>query len=180
MAPDEAQAERRGIDRRALIRRGVVVGGLAWTAPLIIESLTSPAAAATGVAGCRAYQYTGGGTFAATYAGTCTPVNCGGTAPTHSSGTNASSDSGLSGTGTPTSASANALTFTIAGGFSCTIVGVVGSVNGACTTAAAGSSFDLQVTGGALNSTSVTVTPKGSGGRTWDASPSVIVTVSCA
>lgn len=35
----------RGIDRRTLIRRGALVAGAAWTAPLIVESLTSPAGA---------------------------------------------------------------------------------------------------------------------------------------
>lgn len=35
----------RGIGRRDLIRRGAIVAGVAWTAPLIIESLASPAGA---------------------------------------------------------------------------------------------------------------------------------------
>ena len=33
------------ISRRRLIRRGVVVGGIAWTAPIIISSMASPAGA---------------------------------------------------------------------------------------------------------------------------------------
>jgi hypothetical protein len=37
--------ERGCLSRRELIRRGAVVRGVAWTAPLIIESITSPAAA---------------------------------------------------------------------------------------------------------------------------------------
>ena len=36
-----------GMSRRALIRAAAVTGGAAWTAPLIIESVTSPAAAGT-------------------------------------------------------------------------------------------------------------------------------------
>jgi len=35
----------RGIDRRTLIRRGALVVGAAWTAPVIVESLVSPAGA---------------------------------------------------------------------------------------------------------------------------------------
>ena len=40
-------AERRRIDRRALIQRAAVAGTLAWTAPVIIDSLASPASALT-------------------------------------------------------------------------------------------------------------------------------------
>lgn len=47
MAVDTAE-DQRGIDRRTLIRRAAVVGAAAWTAPVIIGSLTSPAAATTG------------------------------------------------------------------------------------------------------------------------------------
>src|SRR5215510_71125 len=36
---------RAGLSRRDLIKRSAVVGGVAWTAPLIIESIVSPAAA---------------------------------------------------------------------------------------------------------------------------------------
>jgi hypothetical protein len=35
----------RGIDRRSLIKRGAVAGAAAWTAPLILDSALSPAAA---------------------------------------------------------------------------------------------------------------------------------------
>jgi hypothetical protein len=34
-----------GVSRRALLRRGAVIGGIAWTAPIIVQSLTSPAGA---------------------------------------------------------------------------------------------------------------------------------------
>jgi hypothetical protein len=39
-----APAEKRGIDRRTLIRRGAAAGAVAWAAPAIIGSLSSPAA----------------------------------------------------------------------------------------------------------------------------------------
>jgi hypothetical protein len=43
-----ARASRGGLSRRELIKRGAVIGGAAWTAPLIVESLASPAGAVTG------------------------------------------------------------------------------------------------------------------------------------
>ena len=44
-----------GVDRRALVKRAAAAGALAWTAPLIVDSLASPAAAATVAPG--AYRY---------------------------------------------------------------------------------------------------------------------------
>jgi hypothetical protein len=54
MAPEEenAPAEKRGIDRRTLIRRSAAVGAAARVAPVIIGSLSSPAAAQTAPCGC--------------------------------------------------------------------------------------------------------------------------------
>ena len=44
---------RSGIDRRTLIKRAAVAGAVAWTAPVIIDSFASPAAAqTTGPQGC--------------------------------------------------------------------------------------------------------------------------------
>ena len=37
----------RGLSRRDLIKRGVIAGGLAWTAPVLVQSMTSPAGAQT-------------------------------------------------------------------------------------------------------------------------------------
>lgn len=44
---DEPVAVRRGIDRRSLIKRAAAAGAVAWTAPVIFDSLASPAAAGT-------------------------------------------------------------------------------------------------------------------------------------
>ena len=52
-----AEVDRPGIDRRTLIRRAAVTGAVAWTAPIIIGSLTSPAGAITGVTGCSIIRY---------------------------------------------------------------------------------------------------------------------------
>lgn len=54
----------RGIDRRVLIRRAAVVGAAAWTAPLVVGSIASPAGAGT-YHGCYRVQFernTGGTT----------------------------------------------------------------------------------------------------------------------
>jgi hypothetical protein len=44
---DTGGAERRGLSRRDLIKASAVAGAAAWTAPVIIDSLSSPAAAFT-------------------------------------------------------------------------------------------------------------------------------------
>jgi len=51
----------RGLDRRDLIRRAVAAGAVAWTAPVLIDSLASPAAAAT-LTGCFRAQFERSGT----------------------------------------------------------------------------------------------------------------------
>jgi hypothetical protein len=51
--------ERGGLDRRTLIKRAAVAGAVAWTAPVIIESLASPAAAITGPHGCTGIKLNG-------------------------------------------------------------------------------------------------------------------------
>lgn len=44
------------VDRRTLIRRAAVAGAVAWTAPIVVESLASPAGALT-PAGCSLYVF---------------------------------------------------------------------------------------------------------------------------
>lgn len=51
----EAETGRSGLSRRDLIKRSAVAGAVAWSAPMIIDSLTSPAAALTCPSGGRAY-----------------------------------------------------------------------------------------------------------------------------
>src|SRR5262245_65487621 len=46
-----ARPEPAGIHRRALIKRAAAAGAVAWTAPMILESMVSPAGAVTG--GCQ-------------------------------------------------------------------------------------------------------------------------------
>ena len=40
--------KRGGLSRRDIIKRGAIAGGVAWTAPLLIESIASPAGAISG------------------------------------------------------------------------------------------------------------------------------------
>jgi hypothetical protein len=51
MADVVEQGERRGLSRRDMIKASAVAGAAAWTAPVIIDSLSSPAAAASGNTG---------------------------------------------------------------------------------------------------------------------------------
>jgi hypothetical protein len=51
-----AQAGMDGIDRRTLIKRAAAGGALVWTAPVILDSLASPAAAFTCLGGCVLVQ----------------------------------------------------------------------------------------------------------------------------
>jgi hypothetical protein len=51
MADVVEQGERRGLSRRDMIKASAVAGAAAWTAPVIVDSLSSPAAAASGNTG---------------------------------------------------------------------------------------------------------------------------------
>src|SRR4051812_5464066 len=64
-------AERRGLSRRQMIKASAVAGAAAWTAPVIIDSLASPAAASSackqyfakyGVRGASPFNCPGSGT----------------------------------------------------------------------------------------------------------------------
>jgi hypothetical protein len=50
--PAATAQQRHAIDRRTLIRRAAVSGAIAWTAPVLVDSLASPAGAFTPRAGC--------------------------------------------------------------------------------------------------------------------------------
>lgn len=134
------------MSRRALIRRAGVAAAVGWTAPLIIESLASPAGAVSAAPGCYwvAYQQTtprnatndtanhftemallADGTYAF-----CQPPNCQATSAKPTKNVTAASV-GLSVTGGPIHHQSAAgvttrqpVTFVIAGGYSCRIVGV--------------------------------------------------------
>ena len=51
---DDGEEGRAGLNRRQMIKAAGIAGAAAWTAPMIIDSLSSPAAAATVTPGCYA------------------------------------------------------------------------------------------------------------------------------
>ena len=174
---DPARQSGGPISRRDVIRKAAAVGTIAWAAPLVIESLASPAAAASAI-GCYyvVYQDLMVEKFPAATAilelgPGCTPVSCSGLSNNSPVNVTASSV-GLSASGGTIAhlggvGNINPVQLSIGGGFSCRIVGVVAVIHvqstskicptPACQTAAIGA--PLKVTAGALNSTSVTVQP---------------------
>jgi hypothetical protein len=56
---DPARPPDRGIDRRTLIKRAAATGVVFWTAPVILDSLASPAAALTCNGACFRVQFPG-------------------------------------------------------------------------------------------------------------------------
>ena len=74
-----AERDARGLSRRQLIKASAAAGAAAWTAPLIVESLTSPAAAFSG--DCKQYTVkltASGACFSACFGGvlgTCFPAS---------------------------------------------------------------------------------------------------------
>jgi hypothetical protein len=54
---DQGNERARTVDRRTLIKGAAAAGVIVWTAPMIIDSMASPAAAGTPAAGCFKYQY---------------------------------------------------------------------------------------------------------------------------
>ena len=104
------------IDRRALIRRGVVAGAVAWTAPVIVGSIASPAAAATGAHGCNRIQMNGTNCAPMAQDTACQPTGWAGCTNTLNSAC-ITSTTGPNCTGT-----SGAEVFVITGGCSCTFV----------------------------------------------------------
>jgi hypothetical protein len=72
---NDIDPESRGLPRRELIKKAAIVGAVAWTAPIILDSLASPAAAASANPNCYRSEYTAGGTTSAETATnpTCLP-----------------------------------------------------------------------------------------------------------
>ena len=78
-------SEGRGLSRRQMIKASAVAGAAAWTAPVIIDSLASPAAATSGCTGNKYYmKLVGRGTGASN---SYDPGDCYNAAPLCNSGT---------------------------------------------------------------------------------------------
>ena len=112
--------ERPGIGRRTLIKRAAAVGAVAWTAPLILDSMASPAGAITN-GPCDLYvfrmQRTGGsGACTATIAtvATCaTPTVSGTVCTSFTRQTSTTSPVNFTNTGSCTGGADQSVTFTI-------------------------------------------------------------------
>jgi hypothetical protein len=111
---------RTGLNRRQMIKAAGIAGAAAWTAPMIIDSLSSPAAAVTVAPGCyvmwQGFTSSGGAwpSWLASAPNLCFPTGC------VNFSTAASSAVALAGN-QPANNSSTAVTVTVNGGFSCRI-----------------------------------------------------------
>jgi hypothetical protein len=173
----ESESLEARVARRQMLKRAAAVGAAAWTAPLIVESVTNPAGALTCARGSFFVVYQLG-------LSTRTPL---GLCPNESGATNiAASAVGLTAAFTgsctgstgsiahvaSTDGNCQPVRLTLTGGCSCTITSVTAHVHrrGApvgppdcpspgCQTATATGTPALLVTGGVLGTTAVTVAP---------------------
>jgi len=76
MSDQEIADESRRLNRRRMIQASAAAGMTAWTAPIIVGSLRSPAAATTITAGCYEIQYVAGTGLCTTEAPTDVPAFC--------------------------------------------------------------------------------------------------------
>jgi hypothetical protein len=163
---------RPGLNRRQMIKAAGIAGAAAWTAPMIIDSLSSPAAAATVAPGCYrmwlAFTSPGGSWALSSWQGTapngCQPPGC--------SNDTASAAAAVTLAGTQPGDNSSTLapvTVTVNSGISCRITSASAAVTPVagflppfvCETAT-GSSSGTRVTWSFVASpSSVTMTPHG-------------------
>jgi hypothetical protein len=73
----EVESASPGLDRRSLIKKAAIAGGAAWTAPMILGSLASPAAAVSATGCFQMYTFlTLGGVWSAWVPGTLFLLGC--------------------------------------------------------------------------------------------------------
>jgi len=124
---------RTGLNRRQMIKAAGIAGAAAWTAPMIIDSLSSPAAAATATPGCYQIHYSvisnscSATPTVASVGCTLTGTTCGTPAVSIPANTLAClSQTSPTPCGTSSTDAANAITFTVGAGCSCKIVAAAG------------------------------------------------------
>jgi hypothetical protein len=179
---DTPEGGRRGIDRRTLIKRAAATGAVAWTAPLIIDSLASPAAALTCTGSCFLIQFGPAGAGAPNCNTTSQAVGTGGQTPCPSlSSSNCSSTISVAAGFTPanaclTSAACQANTSPVTFTLNTTSASCFGITQGSCaaprrilaaqakTTTATGTQACVT---GSIDATGATVTFTKAGGTTW-------------
>jgi hypothetical protein len=156
-----------GLNRRQMIKAAGIAGAAAWTAPMIIDSLSSPAAAGTVTPGCyRFWLPFNTCTLTATdpVGGACTPSDATCTS------TNASVPAGaVTPPACPTNDSQTPVTISVNGGISCRITSVsayvhhgntgLGPFSAQCRTATTNGTVGNTTFGFGSGNKSVTVTP---------------------
>ncbi len=111
------------IDRRRLIKQVATAGAVAWTAPVIVGSIASPAAAATAAPGCNRIQMSGANCGPMTQDGFCLPSGWAGCANTLDSACITST------TGPSCAGTGSSEVFQITGGCSCTFTAATSRFN---------------------------------------------------
>ena len=172
MTEDESAAGAR-LTRREVVRRAAKAGAVVWTAPLIIDSFASPAAAATCPPGNYNVVYQAALAVISPFGG----VGCVGTGANLNTPALVASRTGLTATGGPIThlqsdpGAVNPVVLSISTGCSCRITSVSAHVhrigaatnpdcpNPACQPASPPATAPLRVTAGALGSGTVTVAP---------------------
>jgi hypothetical protein len=161
------EGNQRGMSRRQMIKAAGIAGAAAWTAPVILDSLSSPAAAAT-ITGC--FQMYTRLTSNAWDAWTTTQPGNTGTACVPTGGCTPSGDGTAAvSTATPGTVGGGsaAVTVQIAPSYSCRIVAASARTdgNGACSDAAGVDSTVGNITFSGLGTKTLTVDP--SNGNDW-------------
>jgi hypothetical protein len=122
------------MDRRTLIKRAAATGAVVWTAPMILDSLASPAGAITGTPGCFKF------TVAATPGATCNNVTAAFDATCDITTTQCTPTTEAAGVAlskycmsasTACAATTSPVTFTINAGCGCTFLAASGETNNA-------------------------------------------------
>ena len=153
----------RGVNRRQMIKAAGIAGAAVWTAPMIVDSLASPAAAVTVTPGCFRIHYTvatascsASPSTAATGCGT-TGTTCGTPAGSNPSDVLAClSQTTPNPCGTTSTDAATTVTFAVGAGCACTVAAAAGrrtsAIGAECnvTTAIAADKKSVAFTGNGL------------------------------
>jgi hypothetical protein len=155
--------ERRGMDRRTMIKAAGIAGAAAWSAPVIIDSLSSPAAAVTAPTGCHRFRVDLATMTFVTYTPP-QPGNC--TDPTDAGCTSYDEPANptlyglsVSPAGTDLRNTTTTATFNIANGYSCRILATNGD------TQKSGDATKQRCASATGTGTSLAIAP--TGGDTW-------------
>lgn len=172
-------ADEARLARRSLLKKAAIAGAAAWTAPMVIESVTNPAGALTCAAGDYhvVYQTTllsrsDDTSLGCTHAGAnVTPASVGMTAVFTGSCTTSDGGNSIAHIAS-NNGNCRPVRISVTGGCTCTITSVWAQVhmrgNGTCprtggeycwSASATDTNAPLRVVGGALNSSTVTVQP---------------------